>query len=207
LNYVYLIENNIYIDSVKVNPKGEFIFNQVLNGSYQIIYRTFFGLHRECVKIEDHNILIGEICFDQLPEMTYNEKTLIDSLSVGDTVLIRANISSTEFNCYEENAIIFRDCSKYYVEIISHKDNHGAVLASKQSLLIGKVYELNESQTKRLKSFFIELKYLSIEDIYSNAQDEYVILCNGKERSMTDFSGIWDGYNRMKYDIYQLSNK
>lgn len=195
--YIYLLKDSVVIDSASTYHQtllgnifctnGKFKFKGVQNGTYQIMYDTYFDTQDfPTFEINGSDLKGIKICYDKLPERLYKEETILDRLGINDTLFINVYIASGgEFGGYDEGFWIvkgqdgfrgrfFSLPNTYSIQqdtakvIAKYKDNIADIKPITEDIV------LSQSDVLKIKKFLIEINHYN-DDWISNAPEHFLI--------------------------------
>jgi hypothetical protein len=187
--YVKLKSNNVVIQENIKQRYGEFRIKNLKKGDYTFEFTNIFGqIVTKNIEVKEKTTKV-DLCTEVF--INTNQKTVLESLTQNDTL----EISITSSGCFHFE----KEKIKYYYK------NQKLVAEYFNNLKRKKRVTLNEDKRKQL--ILLEKKIIAMNNNMGGctSSTQYVFILNGKAiQSVIDSSCDWNGYYKMKEEIFRI---
>ncbi|MFT3796576.1 hypothetical protein [Flavobacterium sp.] len=187
--YVKLKANNEIIQENIKQRFGEFKIKNLKKGEYTFEFTNIFGQIITKNIVVNEKITKVELCTEEFVDT--NQKTILENLTQNDTL----EISITSSGCFhfeKEKIKYYYKSQKLIAEYFNNQKKEKRIT-------------LNERKREQL--ILLEKKIIAINNSMGGctSSTQYVFILNGKAiQNVVDSSCDWDGYYKMKEEIFGI---
>jgi hypothetical protein len=191
----------------------DFKFENLTPGQYQVKYRNSFNVDSlVTIDLTSETGKTVEICFDKLADTIYDQESLLDNLSSGDTLRINCYIAAGgEFGGYDEGLWITKQGTKYLamfyslpntygmgwdINRIEIYEQHSDEIEQKSSAKV-----LTENQVEDVNKFLIEIEYYRTGTGWTNAPEFFSIYSKTDTIRRVKIDSRWKPYITLRQEI------
>ena len=199
-DWVYLVKEDKKVDSINSYTykdfvlfqswvrKAKFRFRGLIPGEYQIKYTPRYNFDSIATVQVVSSDVKHRICFDEIPANAYQQPTLLDKLSSGDTLYINGYIAAGgEFGGYDEGLWMWKEGIQLKGQFFALANSYGIGWDTNrqefyrqhinQAQAVSQAFVLTENQNQDVKRFLVETGNYRKRNTISNAP-EFITVYN-----------------------------